>query len=90
MGSVKRGQLRRQWGPRALELHAEIKAVFEPKNLLNRAKRSKRTQPAPLNQPFDETSGDFGPVGERKAPNKGTIAVLVLALGIERLVTSLS
>jgi glycolate oxidase subunit GlcD len=39
IGLLKRGQLRRQWGPRALELHAAIKAVFDPKNLLNPGKK---------------------------------------------------
>jgi glycolate oxidase subunit GlcD len=39
MGLLKRGQLRRQWGPRALELHAAIKAAFDPKNLLNPGKK---------------------------------------------------
>jgi FAD/FMN-containing dehydrogenase len=36
---VKRGQLARQWGPRALELHAEIKRAFDPKGLLNPGKK---------------------------------------------------
>jgi len=39
VGWVKRGQLARQWGPRALELHAEIKRVFDPKGLLNPGKK---------------------------------------------------
>ena len=39
VGLLKRGQLRRQWGPRAVELHAAIKAAFDPKNLLNPGKK---------------------------------------------------
>jgi glycolate oxidase subunit GlcD len=39
IGLLKRGQLSRQWGPRAVELHAAIKAVFDPKNLLNPGKK---------------------------------------------------
>jgi glycolate oxidase subunit GlcD len=39
MGLLKRGQLGRQWGPRALELHAAVKAAFDPKNLLNPGKK---------------------------------------------------
>ena len=39
LGLVKRGQLGRQWGPRAVELHAAIKASFDPKNLLNPGKK---------------------------------------------------
>ena len=39
LGLLKRGQLARQWSPRALELHAAIKRVFDPKNLLNPGKK---------------------------------------------------
>jgi glycolate oxidase subunit GlcD len=39
IGLLKRGQLSRQWGPRAVELHAAIKAAFDPKNLLNPGKK---------------------------------------------------
>ncbi len=39
VGLVKRGQLARQWGPRALELHAAVKQAFDPQNLLNPGKR---------------------------------------------------
>ena len=39
LGWLKRGQLERQWSPRALELHAEVKRVFDPKNLLNPGKK---------------------------------------------------
>jgi FAD/FMN-containing dehydrogenase len=39
VGWVKRGQLARQWVPRALELHGEIKRVFDPKGLLNPGKK---------------------------------------------------
>jgi FAD/FMN-containing dehydrogenase len=39
VGWVKRGQLRRQWSARALELHAEIKRAWDPKGLLNPGKK---------------------------------------------------
>jgi glycolate oxidase subunit GlcD len=39
VGWVKRGQLARQWAPRALELHGSIKRVFDPKGLLNPEKK---------------------------------------------------
>jgi glycolate oxidase subunit GlcD len=39
VGVLKRGQLRRQWAPRAIELHAAVKAAFDPKNLLNPGKK---------------------------------------------------
>jgi glycolate oxidase subunit GlcD len=39
VGWVKRGQLRRQWSPRALDLHAEIKKAWDPKGLLNPGKK---------------------------------------------------
>ncbi len=39
VGLVKRGQLGRVWAPRALELHAGIKQLFDPKNLLNPGKK---------------------------------------------------
>jgi glycolate oxidase subunit GlcD len=39
VGWMKRGQLARQWSPRALALHAEIKRVFDPKGLLNPGKK---------------------------------------------------
>jgi glycolate oxidase subunit GlcD len=39
LGVLKAGQLARQWGPRALALHEEIKRVFDPKNLLNPGKK---------------------------------------------------
>jgi glycolate oxidase subunit GlcD len=39
LGWVKRGQLARQWSPRALALHAEVKRVFDPKGLLNPGKK---------------------------------------------------
>jgi glycolate dehydrogenase FAD-linked subunit len=41
-GWVKRGQLARQWPPRALDLHAEIKRAFDPKGLLNPGKKLAR------------------------------------------------
>jgi FAD/FMN-containing dehydrogenase len=39
IGWVKRGQLARQWSPRALELHEAVKRVFDPKGLLNPEKK---------------------------------------------------
>jgi glycolate oxidase subunit GlcD len=42
LGWEKRGQLARQWSPRALDLHAEIKHIFDPKGLLNPQKKLAR------------------------------------------------
>jgi glycolate oxidase subunit GlcD len=39
VGLLKRGQLARQWSPRALALHEEIKRLFDPKNLFNPGKK---------------------------------------------------
>jgi glycolate oxidase subunit GlcD len=39
VGWVKRGQLARQWTPRAIELHRRIKEAFDPKKLLNPGKK---------------------------------------------------
>lgn len=39
VGWVKRGQLERQWGPKAIELHAAVKRAFDPKGLLNPGKK---------------------------------------------------
>jgi glycolate oxidase subunit GlcD len=39
VGWVKHGQLARQWAPRALEAHAQIKRCFDPKGLLNPGKK---------------------------------------------------
>lgn len=39
VGWFKRGQLGRQWSPRALALHGEIKRVWDPKGLLNPGKK---------------------------------------------------
>jgi glycolate oxidase subunit GlcD len=44
VGWVKRGQLERQWPPRALDLHAEIKRAFDPKGLLNPGKKLARSR----------------------------------------------
>ncbi|HEV3228317.1 MAG TPA: FAD-linked oxidase C-terminal domain-containing protein [Solirubrobacteraceae bacterium] len=40
MGWVKRGELARQWAPAAVELHGQIKRLFDPKNLLNPGKKT--------------------------------------------------
>jgi glycolate dehydrogenase FAD-linked subunit len=42
VGVLKRGQLARQWEPRAVELHEQIKRLFDPKNLLNPGKKLAR------------------------------------------------
>jgi glycolate oxidase subunit GlcD len=42
VGLVKRGQLARQWSPRAVGLHEAIKRVFDPDNLLNPGKKVAR------------------------------------------------
>ncbi len=42
VGWLKRGQLARQWPPRAVELHEQIKRVFDPKGLLNPGKKVAR------------------------------------------------
>jgi glycolate oxidase subunit GlcD len=42
LGLVKGGALARQWPPRALELHEQIKRVFDPKGLLNPGKKLAR------------------------------------------------
>jgi len=39
IGWTKRGWLERQWGPRAVQLHRELKRVFDPKGLLNPGKK---------------------------------------------------
>jgi glycolate oxidase subunit GlcD len=39
IGCTKRGWLERQWGPRAVELHRELKRAFDPKGLLNPGKK---------------------------------------------------
>ena len=46
VGWLKRGRLEAQWAPRALNLHEEIKRVFDPKGLLNPGKKLAR-YPAP-------------------------------------------
>ena len=45
VGWLKRGQLERQWSPRALQLHDEIKRVFDPKGLLNPGKKVAHAAP---------------------------------------------
>ena len=39
VGWLKRGQLGRQWSPRALALHAAVKQAFDPKGILNPGKK---------------------------------------------------
>jgi len=39
VGLVKRGQLARQWSPRALELHAGVKRLFDPEGVMNPGKK---------------------------------------------------
>jgi glycolate oxidase subunit GlcD len=39
IGLVKRGGLRRQWGPAAVELHRAIKRAFDPQGLMNPGKK---------------------------------------------------
>ncbi len=39
VGWLKRGQIERQWGPAAYELHRRVKQAFDPKNLLNPGKK---------------------------------------------------
>jgi glycolate oxidase len=45
LGLLKRGRLARQWSPRALDLHEQIKQIFDPKNLLNPGKKLARPVP---------------------------------------------
>jgi glycolate oxidase subunit GlcD len=45
LGLLKRGQLARQWSARALDLHTDIKRLFDPKNLLNPGKKLARPLP---------------------------------------------
>ncbi|HUE27431.1 MAG TPA: FAD-linked oxidase C-terminal domain-containing protein [Solirubrobacteraceae bacterium] len=40
IGWLKRGRLGVQWGDRALQLHQQIKRVFDPKNLINPGKKT--------------------------------------------------
>ena len=47
LGWVKRGALALQWPPRALDLHEQIKRVFDPKGLLNPGKKLARWPPGP-------------------------------------------
>jgi FAD/FMN-containing dehydrogenase len=42
VGLLKGGLLARQWAPRAVELHEQIKRLFDPKNLLNPGKKLAR------------------------------------------------
>jgi glycolate oxidase subunit GlcD len=52
LGLLKRGQLARQWGARALDLHTEIKQLFDPKNLLNPGKKLARPVPGEPHAPL--------------------------------------
>jgi glycolate dehydrogenase FAD-linked subunit len=45
LGLLKRGRLARQWAPRALDIHEQIKQIFDPKNLLNPGKKLARPVP---------------------------------------------
>ena len=45
LGLVKRGALALQWPERALELHEQIKRLFDPKGLLNPGKKLARPEP---------------------------------------------
>jgi FAD/FMN-containing dehydrogenase len=45
LGWAKRGQLERQWSPAALNLHEQLKRVFDPKGLLNPGKKLARYRP---------------------------------------------
>jgi len=40
LGWLKRGHLEKQWGPRAMELHRQVKQAFDPRNLLNPGKKA--------------------------------------------------
>jgi FAD/FMN-containing dehydrogenase len=42
VGYLKRGRLAAQWDERALQLHEQIKAAFDPKGLLNPGKKLAR------------------------------------------------
>jgi glycolate oxidase subunit GlcD len=42
VGLLKAGQLARQWQPRTVELHEQIKRMFDPKDLLNPGKKLAR------------------------------------------------
>jgi len=42
LGWVKRGQLERQWGPAALDLHDAVKKIFDPRGILNPGKKLSR------------------------------------------------
>src|ERR1039458_856718 len=42
VGWLKRGRLEAQWPPRAVELHEQIKLLFDPKGLLNPGKKLAR------------------------------------------------
>jgi glycolate oxidase subunit GlcD len=44
LGWVKRGQLERQWQPRALDLHDAVKRAFDPRGLLNPGKKTSRVR----------------------------------------------
>ncbi|HEU4657706.1 MAG TPA: FAD-linked oxidase C-terminal domain-containing protein, partial [Capillimicrobium sp.] len=39
LGVLKNGHLRRQWAPRAVALHGQVKSIFDPKGLLNPGKK---------------------------------------------------
>ena len=41
-GWIKRGQLERQWSPRALDLHEAVKRAFDPRGVMNPGKKTAR------------------------------------------------
>jgi FAD/FMN-containing dehydrogenase len=43
VGLLKNGRLALQWSPRAVELHEQVKRLFDPKDLLNPGKKLART-----------------------------------------------
>ena len=54
IGWLKRGRLAGQWDERALALHEEIKSAFDPKGLLNPAKKLARA-PSGTGRPADQS-----------------------------------
>jgi glycolate oxidase subunit GlcD len=44
LGFVRSGELERQWGPPALDLHERLKRTFDPKGLMNPGKKGARVR----------------------------------------------